>query len=132
MLPETISPFKTFRPIKKEKFKKLKKYLKKNLAKNFVRKLILPIKHAVFFALKKNNNNRLYIDYRKINNITIKNRYSISSIKKLQDRIQKTIIFIIVDLRWAYYLIKIKKKRNKKSFFEFGTDTTSIKLYFSN
>ena len=52
MLPEIISLFEIFRPIKK-KFKKLKKYLKKNLAKGFVKKLILLIKHVVFFALKK-------------------------------------------------------------------------------
>ena len=70
-----------------EKFKKLKKYLKKNLAKGFIKKSTLPIKYVVFFILKKNGSNRLYIDYYKINDITIKNRYSISNIKKLQDRI---------------------------------------------
>ena len=73
--------------MRKKKLKKLKKYLKKNLAKNFVKKLILPIKYAVLFASKKNNSNRLYIDYYKINDITIKNRYLISSAKELQDRI---------------------------------------------
>ena len=39
--------------MKKEKFKKLKEYLKKNLVKGFVRKSILSIKYAVFFILKK-------------------------------------------------------------------------------
>ena len=53
MLSEIIPPFKTLRPIKKEKFKKLKKYLEKNLAKNFVKKSILLIKHVIFFASKK-------------------------------------------------------------------------------
>ena len=53
LLLEIILSFEIFRLIKKEKFKKLKKYLKKNLAKGFVRKLILSIKHVVFFILKK-------------------------------------------------------------------------------
>ena len=85
--------------MKEEKFKKLKKYLKKNLIKSFVRESILLIKYVVFFAPKKNGSNRLYVDYYKINDITIKNRYLISSVKKLQDRIQKIIIFIIINLR---------------------------------
>ena len=99
MLLETILSFEVLQPMKKEKFKKLKKYLEKNLAKGFIRESTLPVKHAVFFVLKKNGNNRLCVDYRKINNITIKNRYPISSAKKLQDRIQKIIIFITINLQ---------------------------------
>ena len=53
MLLEIILLFKIFRPIKEEKFKKLKKYLKKNLAKNFIRESTLLIKYVVFFVLKK-------------------------------------------------------------------------------
>ena len=40
-----------------KKFKKLKKYLEKNLAKSFIRESILPIKHVIFFVLKKNGSN---------------------------------------------------------------------------
>ena len=73
--------------MEEERFKKLREYLEKNLVKSFVRESTLLIKHAVFFVLKKNDNNRLCIDYYKINDITIKNRYPISNAKKLQDRI---------------------------------------------
>ena len=83
MLPETILLFKTFRPIKKERFKKLREYLKKNLIKGFVRESTLLVKYAVFFILKKDGSNRLCIDYYKINDITIKNRYSIPNAKEL-------------------------------------------------
>ena len=69
--------------MEKKKFKKLKKYLEKNLAKGFIKKSTLLIKHVVFFVLKKNDSNRLCIDYYKINDITIKNRYSISNAKEL-------------------------------------------------
>ena len=48
--------------MKEKKFKKLKEYLEKNLAKNFVRKLILSIKYAVFFTPKK----IIIIDYMSI------------------------------------------------------------------
>ena len=53
LLPETTLLFKIFRLIKEEKPKKIKEYLKKNLAKNFVRKSTLLIKYVVFFASKK-------------------------------------------------------------------------------
>ena len=59
MLLKIILLFKILRPIKEKKFKKLKKYLEKNLAKNFVRESILSIKHVIFFILKKT----VVIDY---------------------------------------------------------------------
>ena len=43
--------------MKEKKFKKLKEYLEKNLVKNFIRKSTSPVKHAVFFILKKNGSN---------------------------------------------------------------------------
>ena len=36
--------------------------------------------------LKKNEELRLCVDYRKLNEITIKNRYSLFNIEELQDR----------------------------------------------
>ena len=53
MLLGIILSFKIFRLIKEKKFKKLKEYLEENLAKDFIRKLILLIKHVMFFVLKK-------------------------------------------------------------------------------
>ena len=57
LLSGTTLLFEVFRPIKKKRLKKLREYLKENLVKNFVKKSTLPIKHAVFFVLKKNDNN---------------------------------------------------------------------------
>ena len=41
----------------------------------------------MLFALKSNSNLRFYIDYRKLNIITKKNRYSFSLIKKVIEKI---------------------------------------------
>ena len=87
MLLGIILSFEVFRSMGEEKFQKLKIYLKENLAKNFIKKSTSPVEHVVFFILKKNDSNRLYLDYYKINDITIKNRYLISNIKELQNRI---------------------------------------------
>ena len=39
--------------------------------------------YPILFILKKNNRFRLYIDYRKLNDIIIKNKYLLSNIAEL-------------------------------------------------
>ena len=69
---------------------------------------MLLVEYPILFILKKNNGFRLYIDYRKLNNIIIKNRYSLSNIAELQNKFNKIIIFTKLNLREAYNLIRIK------------------------
>jgi len=57
---------------------------------------------------KKNETFRLYVDYQKLNNITIKNRYLLFNISELQDRLFKIKYFIKLNLRKAYNQIRIK------------------------
>ena len=52
---------------------------------------------------------RLYVDYRGLNKITIKNRYSIPLVGELLDRLSYAKIFTKLDLRDAYYRLRIKK-----------------------
>ena len=52
--------------------KTLKEYIDENLAKGFIRALASPAGSLVLFVPKKDETKRLYIDYRKINEITVK------------------------------------------------------------
>ena len=67
--------------------------------------------------LKKDNKLRLCVDYKKLNNITIKNRYPLLNIAKLQDRISKAKVFTKLDLQGAYNLIRIKEGEEWKTAF---------------
>ena len=58
--------------------------------------------------LKKDKGLRLCVDYRKLNEITIKNRYSLLNIEELQDRLQGAKWFIKLNQRDAYNLIRMK------------------------
>jgi len=61
--------------------------------------LQLLIGYPVLFILKKNGKLRMYIDYRQLNSITRKDKYSLPLINEIQDRIGNTKIFIKIDLR---------------------------------
>ncbi|EFQ90942.1 hypothetical protein PTT_12352 [Pyrenophora teres f. teres 0-1] len=61
------------------------------------------------FVLKKDGKLRLCVDYRKLNNITIKNRYPLPNIIELRDRLSRAKIFTALDLRDGYHLIRIAK-----------------------
>ena len=104
--------------------KKLRNYLNEELKKGIIRKSTSETGYPILFTSKKNEKFRLYVDYQKLNDIMIKNRYSLSNIKKLQNRLQKAIIFFKLDLRWKYNLIRIKKEKKWKTTFQ-----TQYELY---
>jgi len=52
---------------------------------------------------------RLYVDYRRLNKITIKNRYPLLLVGELFNRLSYAKIFIKLDLCNIYYRIRIKK-----------------------
>jgi len=61
---------------------------------------------------------RLCIDYRRLNKITIKNRYSLPLVGELFNRLSYAKIFIKLDLYNAYYRICIKKGDKWKTVFK--------------
>jgi hypothetical protein len=87
----------------------LKAYINKNIKKGFIRPSELPAGYPVMFIPKKNRKLRLCVNFRKLNDITIKNRYPLLNIRELRDRLSYTKIFTALDLRGAYNLIRIKE-----------------------
>ena len=67
----------------------LRNYLNENLKKRYIRPSIFPAGYFILFIKKKDGTYRLYIDFRHLNNITVKNRYVFFKIDKLLDRVQK-------------------------------------------
>ena len=63
----------------------------------------------IHFSLKLDSTIRLYVDYRGLNKITIKNRYLLPLVSKILDRLSRAKIFIKLDLRDAYYRLRIKE-----------------------
>ena len=63
----------------------LKKQLQELLDKNFIRPSVSPWGAPVLFAKKKDGSLRLCIDYRQLNQVTVKNRYPLPRIDDLFD-----------------------------------------------
>ena len=67
-----------------------------------------------YLILKKNGDLRLVVDYRLINEATIKQTSPLPNIQDYLIQLQGSIIFSQIDLRNGYYQIWMKKKDKKK------------------
>jgi len=92
----------------KKKLNILQKYLLKNLTLNKIRKFISLINASMLFVLKSNNNLKLCVNYYNLNAIIIKNKCSLSLIKKTLNRLINIVYFIKLNLKNAYYRIRIR------------------------
>ena len=70
-----------------------------------------------FFVKKKDGKLRPVQDYRKLNEMTIKNRYPLPLIKELVDHLKGSRIFTKLDVRWGYNNIRIKEGDEWKAAF---------------
>jgi hypothetical protein len=93
----------------------LREHIKKNLTKNYIRPSTSPARYPILFVPKKDGKLRMCVDYRRLNEITVKNRYTLPLIHEMQDRIRKARIFSKFDLREAYYKIRMKKGEEWKT-----------------
>ena len=96
----------------------LKVQLQELLDKGFICPSASPWGALVMSMKKKNGSMRLYIDYRQLNSVTIKNRYPLSHIDDLFDQLQGTLVFSKIDLRSRYHQLKVKGEDVPKTTFK--------------
>ncbi|XP_057250714.1 uncharacterized protein LOC130591416 [Beta vulgaris subsp. vulgaris] len=95
----------------------LKKQLEELLQKGYIRPSVSPWGAPVLFVKKKDGTMRLCIDYREINNITIRNRYPLPRIDDLFDQLKGAGIFSKIDLRSGYHQMRIVEEDILKTAF---------------
>jgi hypothetical protein len=71
----------------------------------------------VIFVLKKDGTQRLYVDYRALNEVTVKNKYLLPRIDDLFDQLRGACVFSKIDLRLGYHQLKIRKCDIPKTTF---------------
>jgi hypothetical protein len=95
----------------------LKKKIAELQAKGFIRPSSSPWGAHVLFMEKKDGTHRMCVDYRSLNEVTIKNKYPLPRIEDLFDQMKGASIFSKTDLRSGYHQLKIRKSDIPKNSF---------------
>ena len=87
----------------------LKKQLEELQRIGFIRPSSSPWGAPVLFVKKKDGSMRLCVDYRALNEVTIKNKYPLPRIDDLFDQLKGAKYFSKIDLRSGYFQLKIRE-----------------------
>src|SRR4051794_315727 len=124
LVPGTSPIYKKYYQMPSTELVELKKQLDKLLQKGYIRPSTSPWGSPVLFVKKKDGTLRMCVDYRPLNEVTIKNKYPLPRIDDLFDQLKGSRVFSKIDLRMGYYQLKIRKDDIPKTAF-----TTRYGLY---
>ena len=96
----------------------LKTYIKTHLKTGFIRPSKSPAGAPILFDKKPDGSFCLCVDYRGLNNLTIKNQYPLPFIGESLDRLGRAKRFTQLDLTSAYHRMIIKKDGKWKMAFQ--------------
>jgi hypothetical protein len=107
-----------------DELEELKKKIKELQDKGFIRPSSSPWGAPVIFMDKKDGTQRMCVDYRSLNEVTIKNKYPLLRIDDLFDQLRGACVFFKIDLCSGYHQLKIRASDIPKTAF-----TTRYGLY---
>jgi hypothetical protein len=110
-------PFGPLYSLSRPELEALKEFLEENLDKHFIRQSSSSAGAPVLFAKKGDGSLRLVVDYRGLNEGTIKNRYPLPLIRETLMRLSKAQWFTKLDIRGAYNLIRMEGGEEWKTAF---------------
>jgi hypothetical protein len=107
--PGTTPIYKTPYTMASPELAELKEHIKESLEKGFIRSSSSPWGAPVIFVLEKDGTQRLCVDYRALNEVTVKNKYPLPRIDDLFDQLRGACVFSKIDLRSRYHQLKIRE-----------------------
>lgn len=90
-----------------EELRTLKEYLRDNLDKGFIEHSSAPFASPILFVKKPSGALRFCIDYRKLNELTEKDRYPLPLLDETLARISRAKVFTKLDIRQAFHRIRM-------------------------
>lgn len=117
LISEKEPVWKSLYSMSENQLKKVRNYLDKNLKKEFIRLSKSSAEYSILFVLKKNDKKWLCVNYRQLNNIIKKDSYSLSLIEELQNQLKKAQWFTSLNLKKAYYRVRMKENKEWKTAF---------------
>ncbi|GJT14953.1 putative reverse transcriptase domain-containing protein [Tanacetum coccineum] len=97
--------------------KELSEQLQELSDKGFIRPSSSPWGASDLFVKKKDGSLRMCIDYRKLNKLTVKNRYPLPRINDLFDQLQGSSIYSKIHLRSGYHKLRVREQDIPKTAF---------------
>jgi hypothetical protein len=117
LVPNAKPVYGSIYNLSETELKTLKDYIDNMVAKGFIRPSKSPFGSPVLFVKKPDGSLRLCVDYRKLNDITIKNRYALPLMSELFDRLKGAKFFTRLDMADAYNQLRIADGDEYKTAF---------------
>jgi hypothetical protein len=115
--PSTTPIYKTPYRMATPELVELKEHIKELLEKEIVHPSSSPWGAYVIFVPKKDGTQRLCVDYRALNEVTVRNKYPLPRIDDLFDQLCGACVFSKIDLRSGYHQLKIRECDISKTTF---------------
>lgn len=117
LIPGKPPPHKAPYRLTWEEKQELEVQISELLEKGFIVPQASPYGAPVIFVKKKDGSKRLCVDYRALNDITVKERFPIPLIDELFDSLSGATIFSTLDLHLGYHQVAIAKEDQEKTAF---------------
>jgi hypothetical protein len=117
LLPGTAPISKRPYQMSVEELQELKKQKTELQEAGYIRPSSSPWGAPVLFVQKKYGSQRMCVDYRSLNDVTIKNKYLLPRIDDLFDQMRGARVFSKIDLRSGYHQMKIRPSDIPKTTF---------------
>ena len=117
ILPGAAPPNKAVYRMSPAELEELKKQLADLLERGLIRPSSSPYGSPIIFVKKKDGGFRLCVDYRALNNITVKNKYPLPRVDDLLDKLHGAKVFSKIDLASGYHQVRLAEADVHKSAF---------------